>query len=75
MKSFFQEFRHVLRRLLDYQIVQITMVLSVVFGVLMAVFPVIDPLNFVSLSLCIVPVILFSIATYLYRDDDSGEMR
>jgi len=70
MKSFLQELRHVLRRMLDYQIVQITMVLSVVFAVLMAVFPVIDPLNFVSLSLFIMPVILFSIATFLYRDDD-----
>jgi hypothetical protein len=69
MKTFFQELNHNLRRLFEYHVIQITIVLSVVFALLMALFPSIDPLNFVSLSLFILPVILYSISTFLYRDD------
>jgi hypothetical protein len=69
MKAFGQELHHNLRRLIEYHVVQITIVLSVVFALLMALFPSMDPLNFLSLSLFILPVILYSISTFLSRDD------
>jgi hypothetical protein len=58
-----------LKRLFDYQVVQITLVLSLVFALMMALMPQIDVIHFVALSVFIVPVIMLSIAAFLRKEE------
>lgn len=58
-----------LKRMFDYQVLQITLVLSLVFALMMALLPQIDALHFVALSVFIVPVIMLSIAGFLRKEE------
>lgn len=69
MKRFGSHVWHDLKRLFDYQVLQITLVLSLVFALMMALLPQIDALHFVALSVFIVPVIMLSIAGFLRKEE------
>lgn len=73
MKRFWNEVVHDLKRMIDYQVLQITLVLSLVFAAMMALMPSIDAIHFFSLSLFIVPIIMFSIATFLRKEELTEE--
>jgi hypothetical protein len=75
MKPFGSEVLRDLRRMIDYQVLQITLVLSVVFALMMALLTQIDVVHFISLSVFIVPIIMFSIAAFLRKEDRIEEAR
>jgi hypothetical protein len=58
------------KRLFEYQVLQITLVLSLVFALMMGLLPQIDVIHFVALSVFIVPVIMLSISAFLRKDDE-----
>lgn len=73
MKAFGSEVVRDLKRMFDYQVLQITLVLSIVFASMMALLREIDVVHFISLSVFVVPVIMFSIATFLRKEDRAEE--
>lgn len=72
MKQFGLDVVRDLKRMFDYQVLQITLVLSIVFALMMALLRDIDVVHFISLSVFIVPVIMFSIASFLRKEDHAG---
>ncbi|MFA5006859.1 MAG: hypothetical protein WC509_05300 [Candidatus Izemoplasmatales bacterium] len=58
-----------LKRLWSYRIILFIAILSLVFSFAIALFPMIDPTNFIYVSIFILPVVVFSISLFIDREE------
>jgi len=69
MKNFFHLVWSDLKRLWSYRIILFIMVLTFLFSLAIMLFPMIDPSNFIYISIFILPVIVFSISLFIDREE------
>ncbi|HAQ56938.1 MAG TPA: hypothetical protein DCR44_06035 [Acholeplasmatales bacterium] len=69
IKTFFNLVWSDLKRLWSYRIVLFIMVLTFLFSLAIILFPVIDPTNFIYVSIFILPVVVFSISLFIDREE------
>lgn len=68
-KTFFNLVWSDLKRLWSYRIVLFIMVLTFLFSIAIILFPLIDPTNFIYVSIFILPVVVFSISLFIDREE------
>jgi len=69
MKTFIHLVWSDLKRLWSYRIILFIFVLTVIFTLAIALFPALDPSNFIYVSIFILPVIIFSISLFIDREE------
>jgi ABC-type Na+ efflux pump permease subunit len=69
MKRFYDMIKDDLRRLCEYRIFHFIVVLSFLFSMAIALFPMIDPSNFIYITIFILPVIVFSISLFIEKEE------
>ncbi len=68
-KTFFNLVWSDLKRLWSYRIILFIMVLTFLFSIAIVLFPLIDPTNFIYVSIFILPVVVFSISLFIDREE------
>ncbi|MDD3122946.1 MAG: hypothetical protein PHC62_05430 [Candidatus Izemoplasmatales bacterium] len=71
MSNFKCFFVNDLKKLVEYRILHLIIILTLLFSATMAFFPSINPANIVYVSIFIVPVILFSISMYIEKEENT----
>ncbi len=69
MKTFIHLVWSDLKRLWSYRIILFIFVLTFLFTLAIALFPALDPSNFIYVSIFILPVIIFSISLFIDREE------
>jgi ABC-type Na+ efflux pump permease subunit len=71
MSNFKCFFVNDLKKLVEYRILHLMIVLTLLFSATMAFVPSINPSNIIYVSIFIVPVILFSISMYIEKEENT----
>ncbi len=71
MKHFLQLIKQDLTRLYHTRIIHLVLILSFLFGMMLSVFPSIDPSNIFYLAMFILPVIVFAVSMYVEKEEQS----
>lgn len=71
MKHWFTLVKQDILRLYHTRIIHLILILSFLFGMMLSIFPTIDPSNIFYLSMFILPVIVFAVSMYVEKEEQS----